>query len=86
MAISRHEYAFNEVLLLVLYFRWTPPVIGTIGDKRDYIRVLLYSYYTTSTGGGGPPKLYCFRSLIKLFKPLPCSIRHLVFLRDDQTC
>ena len=26
------------------------PVIVTIGDNRDYIRVLLYSYYTTITG------------------------------------
>ena len=26
------------------------PVIVTIGDSRDYIRVLLYSYYTTITG------------------------------------
>ena len=24
----------------------------TIGDNRDYIRVLLYSYYTTITGWG----------------------------------
>ena len=33
-----------------------PPVIVTIRDSRDYIRVLLYSYYTTITGGG-PPKV-----------------------------
>ena len=34
-------------------FRWTPhPVIETIGDYRDYTRVLLYSYYTTITGWG----------------------------------
>ena len=34
-------------------FRWTPhPVIVTIRDNRDYIRVLLYSYYTTITGWG----------------------------------
>ena len=32
-------------------FRWTPhPVIVTIRDNRDYIRVLLYFYYTTITG------------------------------------
>ena len=37
--------------------RWTPhPVIVTIGDNRDYIRVLLYSYYTTITGWGVHPK------------------------------
>ena len=36
-----------------LEVRWTPyPVIVTIGDNRDYIRVLLYSYYTTITGWG----------------------------------
>ena len=35
------------------YPRWTPhPVIVTIRDNRDYIRVLLYSYYTTITGWG----------------------------------
>ena len=28
------------------------PVIVTIRDNRDYMRVLLYSYYTTSTGWG----------------------------------
>ena len=34
-------------------FWWTPhPVIVTIRDNRDYIRVLLYSYYTTITGWG----------------------------------
>ena len=35
------------------YLRWTPhPVIVTIMDNRDYIRVLLYSYYTTITVRG----------------------------------
>ena len=33
------------------------PVIVTIRDNRDYIRVLLYSYYTNITRGR-PPKLY----------------------------
>ena len=34
------------------YFRRTPhPVIVTIMDNKDYIRVLLYSYYTI-TGRG----------------------------------
>ena len=33
--------------------RWTPyPVIVTIMDNKDYIRVLLYSYDTTITGWG----------------------------------
>ena len=36
-----------------LYLRRTPhPVIVTIRENRDYIRVLLYSYYTTITGWG----------------------------------
>ena len=35
------------------YIRWTPhPVIVTVRDNRDYIRVLLYFYYTTITGWG----------------------------------
>ena len=39
--------------LTLLYLRWTPhPVIVTIMDNRDYIRVLSYSYYTTITGWG----------------------------------
>ena len=34
-------------------YRWTPhPVMVTIMDNKDYIRVLLYSYYTTITGWG----------------------------------
>ena len=33
-------------------FLVTTIVIVTIGDNRDYIRVLLYSYYTTITGLG----------------------------------
>ena len=34
-------------------FRWTPhPVIVTIRDNKDYIRVLSYSSYTTITGWG----------------------------------
>ena len=38
----------------LVVFRWTPhPVIVTIGDTRDHIRVLLYSYYATITGWGG---------------------------------
>ena len=38
------------------FLRWTPhPVIVTIRDNWDYIRVLLFSYYTTITGWGDPP-------------------------------
>ena len=38
-----------------LLFRWTlHPVIVTIGNNRDYIRVLLHSYYYRV---GGPPNL-----------------------------
>ena len=36
-----------------IHVRWTPhPVIVTIRDNKDYIGVLLYSYYTTITGWG----------------------------------
>ena len=36
-----------------IWFRWTPhPVIVTIMDNEDCIRVLLYSHYTTITGWG----------------------------------
>ena len=36
-----------------ILIRWTPhPVIVTLRDNRDHIRVLLYSYYTTITGWG----------------------------------
>ena len=36
-----------------VYLRWTPhPVIVTIIDNKDHIRVLLYSHYTTITGWG----------------------------------
>ena len=36
-----------------IYASRTPhPVIVTIRDNKDYIRVLLYSYYTTITGWG----------------------------------
>ena len=36
-----------------LLVSWTAhPVIVTIGDTRDHIRVLLYSYYTAITGWG----------------------------------
>ena len=35
------------------FVRWTPdPVVVTIRDNRDYMRVLLYYYYTTITGWG----------------------------------
>ena len=40
--------------MLARYLRWTPPhpVIVTIKVNKDYIRVLLYSSYTTITGWG----------------------------------
>ena len=46
----------------------------TIGDNRDYRRVLLYSHYTTITGSGGPPKLYrlLFSKSQKGFKASAC--------------
>ena len=36
-----------------------------IRDNTDYIGVLLYSYHTTITGRGGPPKV-CTRSMTNL--------------------
>ena len=41
------------------------PAIVAIRDNKDYIRALLYSYYPTITGWGGPPKIY--RKLIFVF-------------------
>ena len=47
--------AIHFVSLHNIYLRWTPhPVIVTISDNKEYIRVLLYSYHTTITGWGGP--------------------------------
>ena len=50
------DIAYIIVGLLIpfrVYFRWTThPVIVTIGDNKHYIKVLLYSYYTTITGWG----------------------------------
>ena len=40
-----------RALLFVVYIRRTPhPVIVTIRGKKDSLRVLFYSYYTTITG------------------------------------
>ena len=40
-------------IYIYMYVRRTPhPVKVFIRDNRDYIRVLLYSYYTTITGWG----------------------------------
>ena len=50
--------------------RRTPhPVIVTIRDNRDYIRVLLYSYYTTITGWG---VLLMYIPCPKLLRSLGC--------------
>ena len=44
---------FGLGLYCTLNLRWTPhPVVVTIRDNKDHIRVLLYSYYTTITGWG----------------------------------
>ena len=37
-------------------------------DNDDYIRVLLYSYYTTITGWGVPPKEYHAKALLFAFQ------------------
>ena len=74
--------------------RWTPhPVIVTgivtVGDNRDYIRVLLCSYYTTITGWGvllkqtptllmsisaDLPHTLCMPEVQKLFGNLPVTM------------
>ena len=49
-----------------LGFRWTlHPVIATTRDNGNYMRVLLYSYYTTTSvpiipllHAGGPPNFW----------------------------
>ena len=42
-----------------MFDRWTPhPVIVIIRNSQDFFRVLLYSYYTSITGVGGPPKMF----------------------------
>ena len=33
-----------------------------VRDNKDYIRVLVYSYYTTINRVGGPPNLYNTRA------------------------
>ena len=43
----------RKYLIRGVWFKRTPhPVIVTILDNTDYIRVLLYSYYATITGWG----------------------------------
>ena len=50
-----------------IWLRWTPhPVIVTIRENRDYIRVLFYSYYTTITGWGVLLKYRVLRDVCKL--------------------
>ena len=53
LLIAKSTPRTNRRTLSVVAIRWTPhPVIVTIRDNRGYIRVLLYSYYTTITGWG----------------------------------
>ena len=52
LPVAHHDtcpaFLYNRV-----WVRWTPyPVIVTIGDNRDYIRVLKYSYLPVLQGGG----------------------------------
>ena len=43
--------------MLAMPFAYTPPpAIVAIGDNRNYIWVLFYSFYTTFYRVGGPPK------------------------------
>ena len=52
-AILKGQAMVSLLLFPQVCIRWTPhSVIVTIGDNRDYIRVLLYAYYTTITGWG----------------------------------
>ena len=52
-ALHDPEYLIPGVIMAL--FRWTPhPVIVTIRNNRDYIRVLLYSCCTAITGWGVP--------------------------------
>ena len=52
-AVKRVATLGCKAAAAIVHLRWTPhPVIVTIGDNRDYIRVLLYSYYSTITGWG----------------------------------
>ena len=52
-SFERHPVVFKTTVATTVRVWWTPhPVIVTIGYNRDYIRVLLYSYYATITGWG----------------------------------
>ena len=64
---------FVRVVTRRISLRWTlHPVVVTMRDNRDYIRVLLYSYYTTITGWGvllrNPPAQasYTARALVAI--------------------
>ena len=64
------------------YIRWThPPVIVTIRDNKDYIRVLLNSYYCYRVGGvlltNTNPK---FGGELYSQTYLPAIVLHLVLL------
>ena len=65
----------KAVICAGLYIRWTPhPVIVTVGDNRDYIRVLLYSYDTTITGSG--VLLKSIRVSLRIDAPLIMKSKH----------
>ena len=54
-----------------VYLRWTPhPVIVNIRDKKDYVRVVLCSYYTIIPGRG-PSSCTC---LLKGLNTCQCDI------------
>ena len=80
-------YTARPKLSSHVYLRWTPhPVIVTLGDNRDYIRVLLYSYYATITGWGVllmyTPTFwgYCWKHVIS------GSVRYFVSEGNSTTC
>ena len=52
-SVTSHFAVHDGARGLNCKFRWTPhPVMVTTKDSNDYVRVLLYSYYTTTTGWG----------------------------------
>ena len=55
--------------------RWTPhPVIVTIMDYKDHIRVLLYSYYTMITGWGVLRQTLGFCLGVGMVRPKPSQL------------
>ena len=76
-----------EITMIGLYRLGGPPhhVIMTLRDNKDYIRVLVYSYYTTITGWvGGSSSYIGFRAYLEgqgdLVSRVLTPITHIVTL------